>query len=180
MSPFDWFAQVRRGTYEEARSWVGRKSAARVCENVVDWSQIKAYCAAIEDANPIYWDESVARDLRGGITAPPGMLLVWLMELPWRPGGPRAASSFALEVPLPGDTLINVSTESEFFAPIRLADQLHVQEEVESISSEKRTTLGVGHFITTLTVFWNQHGERVATNRNVLFRFRADREGTRP
>ncbi len=179
MSPFDWFAQVRQGTYEEARLWIGRKSPVRVCENVVDWSQIKAYCAAVEDANPIYWDETVARDLRGGITAPPGMLLVWSMELPWRPGGPRAANFFALEVPLPGDTLINVSTESEFFRPMRLGDQLRIQEEVESISSEKHTALGVGHFITTLAVFHNQDDQLVATNRNVLFRFRADGEGTR-
>ena len=41
------------------------------------------------------------------------------------------------------------------------------------MSPEKQTQLGPGHFVTTLATFRNQAGEIVATNRNVLFRYRA-------
>jgi hypothetical protein len=40
-----------------------------------------------------------------------------------------------------------------------------------SVSPEKQTKLGVGHFIETMDTFTRQDGAIVATNRNTLFRF---------
>ena len=79
----------------------------------------------------------------------------------------------ATRVPLPGDTIINISTDSEFFRPMKAGDRLTVEEEVVDITPEKRTRIGIGHFITTQSTFRNQHGELAARNRNVLFRFTA-------
>ena len=50
-------------------------------------------------------------------------------------------------------------------------DRLTIVEEVVSVSPEKQTKLGVGHFIETLDTFTRQDGAVVATNRNTLFRF---------
>ena len=50
-------------------------------------------------------------------------------------------------------------------------DLLSVIGEVVSVSPEKRTKLGVGHFVETLDTFTRQDGAVVARNRNTLFRF---------
>jgi hypothetical protein len=50
-------------------------------------------------------------------------------------------------------------------------DRLSVVEEVVSVSPEKTTKLGVGHFIQTLDTFLRDDGVVVALNRNTLFRF---------
>jgi len=46
-----------------------------------------------------------------------------------------------------------------------------VVEELVSVSPEKKTRLGVGHFVQTLETFRRQDGTVVAKNRNTLFRF---------
>ena len=161
------------GTYEEARAWVGRKSEARACEDEINWPAIKYFCSLVQDANPNYWDEAAARKRFGGIISPPGMLMVWQMRRRWSPSGPTEDPILATRVPLPGDTIINISTDSEFFRPMKVNDRLTVEEEVVDITPEKRTRIGAGHFITTLSAFRNQNGELTARNRNVLFRFTA-------
>jgi len=169
------------GTYEQARTWVGTKSKARACEDDINWSAIKDFCSLARDANPNYWDEDAARSRYGTIVSPPGMLMVWQMRRRWNPSGPVEDPILATRVPLPGDTIINISTDSEFFRPMKLGDRLTVEEEIVDVSAEKRTRIGAGHFITTLSIFHNQHGELVARNRNVLFRFiaAAPAEGSR-
>jgi hypothetical protein len=67
--------------------------------------------------------------------------------------------------------MINISSEIELFDHIRIGDRLNVVEEVESISEEKETKVGRGHFITVVARFRRQSGELVATQRNVMLRF---------
>jgi acyl dehydratase len=99
------------------------------------------------------------------------MLQVWMSRIQWKPGGVTPSPSLADSIPLPGDTLINVSTEAEFLRPMRIGDQLSVVDEVMAISPEKTTRLGTGHFVTTVATYRNQRGEVVARNTNQLFRF---------
>ena len=98
-------------------------------------------------------------------------VLVWQELGPWEPGGRPPVSAIAIRVPLPGTTFINAANEAEFPLPIVDGDRLTVIEEVVSVSPEKQSRLGVGHFIETLDTFTRQDGAIVATNRNTLFRF---------
>ena len=79
--------------------------------------------------------------------------------------------AWCLRVPLPGTTFINAANDVEFLEPIVEGDLLTVVEELVSVSPEKQTRLGVGHFIQTLETFRRQDGTVVARNRNTLFRF---------
>lgn len=168
---------LRFGSYEEARAWIGRKSGAQLCEDAVNWPAIKYYCSLVRDGSPAYWDQPWADAHCGGLLAPPGMLFVWSMALGWRPGQTEPpATLLATQVPLPGATLINVSTDSEFLRPVRVGDHLSFEEELIDVTPEKRTSLGRGHFVTTRFTYRNQHGEIVATHTNVLYRFGAGRE----
>jgi acyl dehydratase len=159
------------GTYEEGLKMIGAKSEVRYSESEINWPMIKYYCALVEDANPSFWDSEFARSQWGGLIAPPGMLQVWLSRIQWKPGGVTPSPSLADSIPLPGDTLINVSTEAEFLRPMRIGDPLSVVDEVMAISPEKTTRLGTGHFVTTVATYRNQRGEVVARNTNQLFRF---------
>lgn len=163
---------LQYGTYEQAKEWVGRLSPILFCPNEVNWAMIKFYCALVEDDNPCYWDEEYAESHFGKIVAPPGMLMTWSMPLPWSPAGEKGYPLFATQVPLPGDTVINVSTDTEFFHLIRVGDLLNVQDEVIDVSEEKHTKLGKGHFITTVSTYRDAKGRIMAKNTNVIFRYK--------
>jgi acyl dehydratase len=129
------------------------------------------FAATVQDANPGYWDVDFAAAVWGGLIAPPALLMGWLIPTPWQPDGQPPVPSLAIRIPLPGTTFVNASNEVEFFDPIREGDRLTVVEEVVSISPEKRTRLGAGHFVETLETYTRDDGSPVALNRNTLFRF---------
>ena len=159
------------GTYEEALKVVGKPGNRVIAEFSVNWEMIKIYCSLEEDANPSYWDEEYASKQWGGIVAPPGLLLSWAMSLQWHPDKERQHYFVAMKIPLPGDTLINVGTTTEFHRPLFLGDRLSVEDQLVNVSEEKTTRLGVGHFLTTQANFFNQKDELIAVQSNQLFRY---------
>lgn len=159
------------GTYEEALKVVGKPGNRVIAEFSVNWEMIKIYCSLEEDANPSYWDEEYASKQWGGIVAPPGLLLSWAMSLQWHPDKERQHYFVAMKIPLPGDTLINVGTTTEFHRHLFLGDRLSVEDQLVNVSEEKTTRLGVGHFLTTQANFFNQKDELIAVQSNQLFRY---------
>jgi acyl dehydratase len=162
------------GTYEDALRMVGVASEPRTAGTVVSAARIQMFAATVRDGNPSYWDAEFATRTWGGLLAPPGLLMGWLTPPPWEPSGQPPVSAIAIRVPLPGTTFINAANEAEFPLPIVEGDLLTVVEEVVSVSPEKRTRLGVGHFVETLDTYTRQDGAVVARNRNTLFRFTPD------
>ena len=161
------------GSSDVGKTWVGHEST-REAPYPVNAAQIAYYCSATEDANENYWDPVEAVRRHGAIISPPGMLIVWSFPLPWTPSGrPEHSPFLGLEVPLPGRTLINVGTDTVFHAVMRVGDHLTYRERVTAVSDEKRTALGVGHFVTTVTEVTNQNDDPVATHENVLYRYDA-------
>ncbi len=159
------------GTYEDALAMIGMRQEVRFGEAPVSLALIKAFAAMVEDPNVSYWDEQQARDLWGGIIAPPAMLHAWVMPLLWRPEGKDERTALAARVPLPGTSLINVGTEVEYYRQIRVGDVINIVETLVDVSTEKTTRLGVGHFVRTLAVYRNGVGERIADYYNTLYRF---------
>ena len=159
------------GTYEDALSMVGLRSEPRFAGTAVSAARIQHFAAMVRDGNPSYWDEQFAQRTWGGLVAPPGLLLGWLIPAPWLPTGQRRVASIALRVPLPGTTFINASNDAEFLAPILEGDRLSVIEEVASVSPEKQTRLGRGHFIETQETYRRADRTVVARSRNTLFRY---------
>ncbi len=167
--------QLAFGTYEDALRMVGAASEPRTAPTPVSGARIQLFAAMVHDGNRSYWDADFARRRWGGLAAPPALLMGWLIPPPWRPfdaeDADRPAASLALRVPLPGSTFINAANDCEFLRPIVEGDVLTVVEELVSVSPEKRTRLGVGHFVETLETYRRQDGTVVATCRNTLFRF---------
>lgn len=159
------------GSYDEALRMVGVCTEPRTAWAPVSAARIQLFASLIHDDNPAYWDAAFAADTWGGLLAPPGLLMGWLIPPPWLPGGALRVSAIAVRVPLPGTTIVNATNEAEFLLPIVEGDRLTVVEQLVSVSPQKSTRLGVGHFVETLDTFTRQDGAVVARNRNTLFRF---------
>ena len=159
------------GSYDDALRMVGARTEPRFAGTAVSASRIQHFAAMVEDGNPSYWDPEFAVRVWGGLVAPPALLMGLLIPTPWQPTETPRVAGLAIRVPLPGTTFINASNDAEFFSPIIEGDRLSVIEELVSVSPEKTTKLGVGHFVETCESFYREDGTLVATNRNTLFRF---------
>jgi uncharacterized protein len=159
------------GTYEDALRMIGVRTEPRFAGAAVSAARIQHFAAMVQDDNPAYWDREFALNVWGGLVAPPALLMGLLIPPPWLPSGQSRIASIAIRVPLPGATIINAANDAEFIMPIVEGDRLSVVEEVVSVSPEKTTQLGVGHFVETFDSFRRSDGALVATNRNTLFRF---------
>lgn len=163
--------QLVFGSYQDALQMVGSATEPRTAVTPISGARIQLFAAMVRDGNPSYWDAEFARDRWGGLLAPPALLMGWLIPPPWQPGGRPPAAALALRVPLPGNTFINAANDVEFLQPVVEGDVLTAVEELVSVSPEKRTRLGVGHFVETLETYRRQDGVVVAMSRNTLFRF---------
>jgi acyl dehydratase len=153
---------VAVGTLEEGRDWVGRRGERRTAPAPVCELGIRNFCSLVEDGNPAYWVDGVS---------PPGLLLGYSFDLPWRPDGGEDRALLGLDVPVPGRYLINVACDTKFERNLHVGDTVSMVEEVLAVSDEKRTRLGPGSFVTTRMTFTNQRDELVATNDNVMVRY---------
>lgn len=159
------------GTYQDALRMVGTRTEPRYAGTAVSGARIQHFASMVRDANPAYWDAAFAERVWGGLVAPPALLTGLLMPPPWVPTGQPPTASIAIRVPLPGNAIINASNEAEYLTPILEGDRLSVVEEVASVSQEKTSRLGVGHFIETLETYCRTDETVVATIRNTLFRY---------
>ena len=152
------------------------------CPYPVNEPMIHQWCDAIGDRNPAYLDESAAREAgHEGLIAPPAMLQAWTMRGLRPPTAEEEAHAAAA-----GDrksaletldeagftSVVATNCEQEYFRPLLPGDQLTHEVTIESISSEKKTGLGVGHFVTQLYTYKDAHGEPVATMRFRILKFR--------
>ena len=153
-----------------------------VAPDPVNQPMIRHWAAAFEDHNPVYTDPEAARRSRfGQIVAPPLMLQTWTMATPTitgiaeRGGAPVASGTGgALAVLDEAGFVGTLASNSEF----EIERQLHLGEVVsattviESISDEKQTRLGPGHFVTWITVYRDGSGAVVGRQLFRILKFR--------
>jgi uncharacterized protein len=136
----------------EARTWLGKPATKpATARDPVNVPMIRRWCEAMGERNPIYLDEAAARAAgHPGIVAPPAMLDVWTMA-PYRPGGRTEEEGMAVlslfdRAGYTGVVATNV--RQEYLRYLRLGDVVTSTPVVAEISDEKRTGLGIGHFVT--------------------------------
>lgn len=159
-----------------------REGVPGSCPYPVNEPMIHHWCDAIGDRNPSYLDHEFAeKSVHGGIVAPPAMLQAWTMR-GLRPDTPEEAAernasereASVLEVlDAHGYTsVVATNCEQEYFRPLVPGDRLTHTVEVESVSPEKKTGLGVGRFVTQLYQFFDAKGELVGTMRFRILKFK--------
>ena len=158
------------------RAFIGKPGAPEVARDAVNQPMIRHWCDAMEDANPAYTDAAfAARSVHRAIVAPPAMLNAWTMPgLAGRPAGrldPAGEVYRALDAAGFSSVVATDSTH-EYVRYLRLGDLVHGTGEVEEVSEEKKTGLGVGHFVTTQTLYTTQAHELVGRMRFRILKFK--------
>ncbi|MBW2271787.1 MAG: MaoC family dehydratase N-terminal domain-containing protein [Deltaproteobacteria bacterium] len=170
---------------DELREKIGGQSAPQTALDPINQPMIRHWCDAMEDQDPVYTDpEFAAKSVHGQIVAPPTMLMTWTMPgLAPRPagGGGNSEGNVLGALDDAGFTsVVATGTEHEYLRYLRLGDLLTGVQRLESVSEEKRTALGVGHFVTTVTEYRNQEDEVVGRMKFVLLKFKPGTGRTAP
>lgn len=176
--------------FEQLRSFEGTVDGAPgSAPYPVNEAMIHHWCDAIGDRNPAYLDPAYA-DLdpayadqteRSGVIAPPAMLQAWTMRGLRPPTAEEeayaAAQGDARSVLQTLDaagftSVVATNCEQEYLRDLVPGDRLTHEVVVESVSPEKKTGLGTGHFVTQLYTFRDGDGEIVGTMRFRILKFR--------
>jgi uncharacterized OB-fold protein/acyl dehydratase len=158
---------------ERIKAFEGRRvSDPEPGPDPVNVPMIRHLVQALGDTNPVYLDEGAAKgSVHGGVIAPPRSLQVWVMHGLRTANGRRGHSAQDHLMNLLDEagftSVVATNCEQEYFRPIRPGDHLSVESVIDSVSEEKATGLGVGHFVTTRQTYRDQHGNHVA---DMLFR----------
>lgn len=122
-------------------------------------------CAATQNGNPIYWDDSVAASLTGGPIAPPTTISLWMRPHYWQPGadGEQVALQVHFDMKRIFELPEAVMTDNTitFYDPVRPGDRISNQQVLKSVSGPKTTKLGSGRFWVIDVEFHNQRNELV-------------------
>jgi acyl dehydratase len=157
----------------------GKPVAAR---DPVNQPMIRHWCDAMDDQNPVYTDPEFAeKSIHDGIVAPPTMLQAWTMRGLRPPAPPKQSEAgdrehiFGVLDAAGFTSVVATNCVQEYRRYVRPGDHLSVETRYESVSPEKRTALGVGHFVTQRQTYRDAEGEEVAT---MLFRILKFKPGT--
>ena len=156
---------------------------ARPGPDPVNQPMIRHWAAAFEDANPVYTDpDAAARSTFGEIVAPPVMLQTWTFPTPLitgmaeRGGSPvESTGASPLDVLDDAGFTATLASNSEFEIEryLHLGETVSAQTVMETISEEKQTRIGRGHFVTWLTTYTAGDGEVVGRQRFRILKFKA-------
>ncbi len=144
---------------EEMRAKVGTTPEPVVFE--VEKGAIRRFAQAVEDLNPLYFDDEYARTTRyRGIVCPPGFF-------GWPLGQTAAMQSLINLVAPPLKTILNGGSEGEFFLPIRPDDVLVSYTKLADLY-ERSGRAGKMLFLVFETTYKNQNDQVVAKMRDTI------------
>ncbi len=157
---------------------------ASVAPDPVNQPMIRHWAAAFEDANPVYTDPEFAAGTRfGGIVAPPLMLQTWTMATPMITG---IADRGGAPIPSEGTSPMTVfdeagfvgtlasNSEFEIMRYLRIGETIAATTVIESVSEQKKTRIGLGHFVTWVTTYVDNSGETVGIQRFRILKFKPE------
>ncbi len=159
------------------KEFEGREAGApEVGADPVNQPMIRHWVEAVGDENPVYTQrEAAEKSVHGEIVAPPVMLQAWVMRgVQPRPATGGNARDELMRVLDGGGftSVVATNCEQEYHRYLHLGDHLSTTTIIESVSDEKATGLGVGHFVTTRVEYRTDDGELVATMRFRILKFR--------
>ena len=163
---------------EQLQAYAGREiGISQVARDEVNVPMVRQWCQAMGDNNPVYLDaEAAAASVHGGLVAPPTMMQAWVMR-PYGEGrfagGPSPYTELTALVESHGFTSVVASNcEQVYDRYLRPGDLLTMRTVIDSISDEKTTALGAGHFITTRQDYFDAAGKRVGSMLFRILKFR--------
>ena len=163
----------------QLRAFEGVETGVEVGADAVNQAMIRHWVEAMGDENPIYVDpDAAAGSVHGQVIAPAVMLQAWVMRgLQARPesGGSPRDELLRLLDGAGFSSVVATNCEQDYDRMLHLGDHLRTRTVIDSISEEKQTGLGIGHFVTTRVEYETTDGEPVG---RMLFRILKFKPGT--
>lgn len=135
---------------------------------------IRLWCEVLEDANPLYHDESYATASRYGTIIPPPTMIMPLCSRPeWTPEGPATDTKAGLAASLPGyPNAASLEIVQTYIRPIRLAERPVIHFFESDPSPEKMTERGPGRIVIRYNSLRDGDGLEIASHSMEILRFR--------
>ena len=148
------------------RQWQGHETPLAWGRYPVEYEPIRRACHMLDDANPMYIEEGVC---------PPVMVDYFASLGAWPP---REYDIIGLvrQIPTPGDRLINLSQDMEWFLRVRVGERLGVRHKVTSINLRGTRLDPLCVWIKTETTVVNEREEVVAIRSNQILVHRTPEE----
>ncbi|MBM3638180.1 MAG: hypothetical protein FJW98_01960 [Actinobacteria bacterium] len=165
----------KKAFHEQLLGFVGVQTGpARLAPDEVNIPMIRHLVESVGDKNPIYLDDAAAKASRHGeIVAPPTMLQAWVMGGITPPPHPESYEQMNRLLFSKGFTsVVATNCEQVYDRYVKPGDRLSMTTTIDSISEEKTTGLGTGHFVTTRQDYWDADGNRVGSMLFRIIRFR--------
>ena len=144
-------------TEEMRNQAIGQKSEPRSID--IEKGAIIKFAQAIEDDNPLYNDEMVARDSRyGGLIAPPTFLRSVGVDRPPYPFN------------MPFNRMLDGGSDWEYFHPVRAGDRITAISEIADIN-ERIGRMGLMVITSIVVTYRNQFGQVAATQTSTSIRY---------
>lgn len=161
---------------QRLQAFTGRTlGSADVARDEVNLAMIRHWCDAIGDDNPVYTDPvAAAASVHAGLVAPPTMVQAWGMRGLRPPPRERNAQDDLLAM-LDGagfTSVVATNCEQHYERYLTPGDIVSSTAVIESVSPEKQTGLGTGHFVTTRIEFRDAADELVCSMLWRLLKFR--------
>lgn len=162
---------------EQINEFIGVDSEVVEGPDKVCKQMIRHWCEVMEDSNPLYQDEDYAKTTQyEGIIAPPMQVQVYTMGALW-PQTDREPNCMERLVALLEEngysSIVATEQGQEYFAPMKLGDQINYTISVDYVSPEKQTARGPGYFVTFLYKFVNQRNEIVCKQTFTILAYNA-------
>jgi len=171
--------------------WIGKVVSQTEGRFPVEYDPIRRHCHMTGDTNPLFLDPEFARDVgpHGEVVVPPSLLPTYFASGgPWPKGSKKKQDAsekgakkskrpfFTLGVPTPGDRGINMGTEWEFLAPIRVGDRLRAEQKVTDVFIKATRMDEKSVWIKSAMTFSNQNDEPVAVWHNTTLVHRSPKQ----
>jgi uncharacterized OB-fold protein/acyl dehydratase len=137
-------------------------TAPRTGRDPVNLPLIRNWLEALGDPNPVYERDGIA---------PPAMIQVWTMR-GLSPGEPDPLQEMSLALDGAGfPDVVATDSEQTYHRFLRVGEEISVRSRLESVVGPKRTSLGEGWFVTTIST-WFAGDEPVASMRFRILKYR--------
>ena len=153
----------------EVRALVGKEYGRVYAWDKINAPMIRQWCEVMGVDAARYTAE-------GAVIAPPAMLQVWCMEGPvannYPPGSTTENPYEALKL-LEAQgmaSVVAVNSELTFARDVREGERLYYTTRLDSISPEKTTALGTGHFVTLVMAYFSEQPQGDEEVGQLLFR----------
>ncbi len=181
---------------ELARPYLNTWGPYTITRDAVTETSIRRFCEVAEDGNPVYWDRDFAAQTRfGRVIAPPQSLFSMTFAAWWTPEflkdktAKDAAALNSEQIEQGANRIYALCDEfgytvntiagqqAEYLAPFGPGDgRLKLRTMVTEVSAEKKVRVGRGVFITSVSEYRTENGDRpIGRSTMVLLRYGADK-----